>query len=138
MKDSKIFLQIPAQKCFLSAIGQFAKGLFASFEELEDEEQLRYDLELIVSEACTNVVRHAYPSQNIPGTLQLRIFYDQKKIQIEIVDFGPGFDPEEIEDPNFEEPKEGGMGLFIIKQLSDKIEYQTLENSNILRLEKKI
>ncbi len=136
MKESTIFLQLPAKKSFLPAIGQFVKNLFAAFEELGDKEQLRYDLELIVSEACTNVIRHAYPSQDNPGILQLKICYHPKKIQIEIVDFGPGFDPQEIEEPNFDDPREGGMGLFIIRQLSDRIEYQSQAQGNVLRLEK--
>jgi serine/threonine-protein kinase RsbW len=136
MTDPMIFLQIPAKIQFLPAIGKFANGLFAALEEFFQDEHVSYDLELIVSEACTNVIRHAYPDRDNPGILQLKLWYDPHKICIEIVDFGPGFDLETIEDPDLKEPKEGGMGLFIIRQLTDRVEYIRDSQGNRLYLEK--
>ena len=52
------------------------------------------------------------------------IFY-KKKITVEIEDQGNGYDYDNIPDPTLPENinKAGGRGVFLIKHLSDKVEF---------------
>ncbi len=135
-----IYLQVPAEMTYLPCIGHFSKALFTKHPGLQDrEDQLAYNLELIVYEACSNVIRHAYaPLQQ--GKLELKLWFENHKIVMQIVDFGPGFSPHDIPDPDLNNPQSGGLGLYIIKNIVDHLEYSSNKESqkNILQLEKKI
>ncbi len=138
--EPDIYLQVPAEMIYLPCIGHFAKALFTRHPGLQDrEDELAYNLELIVYEACSNVIRHAYPHQE-QGKLELKLWLGSKKIIMHIVDFGPGFSPHEIPEPDPTNPQNGGMGLLIIKNIVDHLEYSSNMDfsGNTLQLEKKL
>jgi len=83
-----------------------------------------FNIKLCLEEALINAMRHgnklrpeAFVEVNIEATA------DYLKIQIK--DEGKGFDPGNLPDPtkneNLEKP--GGRGVFLIKNLMDKVEY---------------
>jgi anti-sigma regulatory factor (Ser/Thr protein kinase) len=49
------------------------------------------DLKLVVSEACTNVVRHAYPHGG--GEFELRACPQDEEVKVVVRDFGQGIRP---------------------------------------------
>ena len=51
-------------------------------------------------------------------------------------DHGQGFDLETVPKPDFDHPKEGGMGLFFIRTLMDSVTYKKLDDGNILEIRK--
>jgi anti-sigma regulatory factor (Ser/Thr protein kinase) len=59
------------------------------------------DIKLAVTEACTNVVRHAYSGEQ--GTLDVAALADDRGLEITITDHGDGIRPHP--------PSEGGPGL---------------------------
>ncbi len=132
-----INLEVPAELTYLPAVGHFAKAIFSRFPGLQKrEDQLAYNLELILYEACANVIRHAYKDKN--GSLLLKIWLSSEKVRMEVIDYGPGFDPDAIPVPDFENPQEKGMGLYIIKTAVDFFHYgySEQEAGNVLHLEK--
>jgi len=137
LESSDFFLHLPAQMEFLHAIGQFAHAAFSSIPALKGKYQDVYNLELVVSEACTNVIRHAYPEQE-PGPLDLSISATDTEIHITIMDNGKGFDPYTVPEPDFDSLPEGGMGIFIIRSNVDSFDYRHEEGTNILELAKKL
>jgi len=133
-----VYFQVPAQLFYLPAIGHFAKALFTRHPSLEAcRDHLAYNLELIVYESCSNVIRHAYPDRN-DGTLKLKIWFESEKVVIEVIDYGPGFEPDLVPSPDLQNPRESGMGLFIIRSAVDRFDYSSSSNAtgNILHLEK--
>lgn len=80
------------------------------------------DLKVAVSEACTNAIKH---SNDDKFTIIFNIL--ENGINIEIRDNGQGYDASSISTPNLEEPKENGMGLFIIQALMDDVSMQSQE-----------
>ena len=129
-------LRLPADLQFLNVIAQFANALFSEIFKDNDDSGLVYSCELIVSEACTNVMRHAYAEAEEPGLLELNIWPKTDRLVFQIIDFGLGFDPEEVSEPALEQGPEGGMGLFIIRQCVDVFEYRRKPGHNLLHLEK--
>jgi len=89
-------------------------------------EEITSDLRLAITEACTNVIQHAYAGSD-PGDsdVVVRFVLEQDALVVEVNDSGVGFDPESLESSPPEEPAEAGMGLRIIKALADEVEITT-------------
>jgi anti-sigma regulatory factor (Ser/Thr protein kinase) len=95
-----------------------------------------YELELIITEACTNVAVHGY-NHDHDGDIKLQLLVNDKdRLLIKVIDQGKpftGFRPGTFEpDPTME----SGRGLFIISQLSDSHSYVRQDEQNILRIKK--
>ncbi len=105
--------------------------------EFVADEDLLFDLDLALTEASTNVVRHAYQS---PGG-QLEITLDIRPgehVVLEVVDTGPCIDQARV---TFETPDptcEGGRGFFLMKRLTDDFEILRSCDRNVIRMRKNI
>ncbi|GAB6886559.1 hypothetical protein JCM13304A_00570 [Desulfothermus okinawensis JCM 13304] len=136
-KEPDIFLEVPAQLYYLPAIGHFAKAIFTKHPYLDKcSEEILYSLELLIYESASNVIKHAYPKEK-PGKLKIKIWLDPEKIVLHVIDFGKGFDPHTLPEPDHNFPAEGGMGVFLIKKITDKFSYffSKDEKGNVLHLE---
>jgi serine/threonine-protein kinase RsbW len=80
------------------------------------------DLKLAVTEACTNVVKHAYGPDEV-GEIVVRYTVEPGAITVEVEDTGGGFEPE-VPSPAEASLNGGrhGMGLMIIRVLSDELD----------------
>lgn len=96
-------------------------------------------INLVVEELFVNIAYYAYP--NGVGTCRVSVDYDgEKKVMITLEDHGIPFNPLEKEDPDITLPADkreiGGLGIFMIKQIMDQVEYQYEEQKNRLKLTK--
>ncbi|MDI3477895.1 MAG: serine/threonine-protein kinase RsbW [Thermoanaerobacterium sp.] len=85
-----------------------------------------YGKVLIASiEGVNNAIVHGN-KQDENKSVIVELFADKSKITITIKDQGPGFDPNCIPDPTKPENLENisGRGVFLMKKLSDKIEFE--------------
>jgi serine/threonine-protein kinase RsbW len=108
-----------------------------------------HDLELIVEEACVNVIHHAYPAGQ-SGTLALEVRIVQgdvdgrdgpRRMVLTLEDRGMPFDPLWVAPVDTSVAAEaralGGLGVHLIRQLSDRQHYQrSPSRGNVLTLEK--
>lgn len=87
---------------------------------------------LAVDEACTNIIKHAY-KYSPEGEITIKLQSDNKKIIIKIIDEGKNFNPELIPEPDLKrlqkEHKGGGLGMFLMKKLMDKVEYSNISHN---------
>lgn len=95
------------------------------------------EIEIALEEALVNIINYAY--QNNIGDIKVTCFLDDdSRFTIVIEDTGAHFDVLSIDQPNLtskiSERKVGGLGIFFIKKLMDKVFYQRKENKNILTL----
>ncbi len=95
-----------------------------------------HDMDIMLTEACANVVRHAYAETS--GELEVRVRVEPGGyVELEVVDWGCGFEDEvRFENPGPE--SEGGRGMFIISMLSDTCEVRKRRGENILFIHKEI
>ena len=95
-----------------------------------------HDLDIILTEACANVCRHAYGGQ--PGPLEVRLAVSPGSwIELEIVDWGKGFG----DDVRFENPgpdAEGGRGLYIMRMLASQCQVRRENGENVVFIHKDI
>ena len=104
-----------------------------NYEEIED-------LKVAISEAISNVVTHAYEGE---GKVKVGFKIYPNRLEIIVVDRGESFDLAEIKDDigpylahePLESLREGGFGLFLIKALMNKVEFNT-DHGVIVRITK--
>ncbi len=105
----------------------------ASVQHLKLSSALLNDIKLATTEACTNVIKHAYKfDQTMSFELEIRT--SSEIFAVEVFYEDPGFVPENIPVPNLEEIKEGGLGVFIIRNIMDHVDYQTDQQTGKVKL----
>ena len=92
-------------------------------------------VELAVSEACTNAIRHTKDA-DAGATVAIRFAVHEDQLVVEVRDQGEGFDLEETPLPDFDQHPEGGYGLLIIRTLMDEVCYTRGEEYNSLTMKK--
>ncbi len=78
------------------------------------------DLKVAISEACTNAIKH---SSDDTFTIIYSIMVNG--LTIEIIDNGKGYDKNSVTEPDLDNLKESGMGLFIIESLMDEVNVES-------------
>lgn len=133
MKESRIF---PGRYDSLEKISEFIKenAKSAGFDGFTT-----YTIETAVDEACSNIIEHAYGKENI-GDIEISIQENPTNLTIIIKDHGKPFNPKSIPKPNLSknlfERKSNGLGLYMMKQWMDEVQFEFVNNSNILKLVK--
>ncbi|MBP1711775.1 MAG: putative anti-sigma regulatory factor, serine/threonine protein kinase [Deltaproteobacteria bacterium] len=100
-------------------------------------ENLLQRIELVAEEALVNVFVHGYTHQD--GEVEVRcLISDDPGLTIEIRDKGVSFDPLSLADPDVQadlaDRKIGGMGVFLIRKMADRVAYRREGNSNIFSM----
>ena len=114
-------------------------------EEIGDElglgMELRMNLNLVMEEMVSNVIFYAYP-KGVEAEIELVAECDGKELSFVLSDNGKEFDPTLKEDLNPDvNPSEreiGGMGIYIVKNIMNKVSYKRLEGKNLLTMKKDI
>ena len=113
-----VHLTIPARPEYIT-LGRLALAGIAGLRRLSDE--TLHDLKLALTEACTNSVRHAYHDGG-EGRVEIRYELEPDRLAVEIDDDGPGFEPQLSHNGEETELEEGGLGLAIIRAVTDEVE----------------
>ena len=95
---------------------------------------------IITDEICANIIRYAYPDGG--GSLTAGFAFDpaSDEVTLTFTDNGKPFNPLNAPEPdikNVEDRKEGGMGIFLVRKFSDKLQYEYSGGKNILTITKK-
>ena len=113
-----------------------------SLGELGIDHKAAYKIHLALDELLTNVVSYAYEDEVGNMDIIYEIKDDPKVLEITIIDEGKPFNPLELKDPDLDsgvsERKIGGLGIFIVRQIMDEMEYVRKDNKNILTIRKKV
>jgi len=104
------------------------------------EELIRNAFDICLTEALNNVIKHAYKEEK-GKSIQVRVIKDKNFIEVNIIDEGIPRTNLEIKklDYNPEDLNslpESGMGLFIIQQLMDELDYFSINGKNYFVLKK--
>jgi len=121
VSDVTLRLSFPARAEYL-ILGRLALAGVARGVPIEDE--VLADLKLAITEACGNVVRHAYRDDDAVGLVRVTIEVRDSAIAITVEDDGVGL-PNQGEGPVDgldASDGEGGMGLAIIGAIADELE----------------
>src|ERR1700712_6148935 len=111
--DTDVKLTLPARPENVSVI-RHVLGAFAEALRLPDE--LVEDLRLAVTEACTNVVRDAYPP-GMPGPVEVTIRPEADMVSVVVVDRGRGIGTSA-------DTSGPGLGLPLIGAIAEDVQLQ--------------
>lgn len=108
--------------------------------DIPNDESFQFKIRLAVEEAVENVVRYAY-SEGM-GWIIVKTEIENNILILTLRDEGVPFDPLKKEDPDItlsaEDREIGGLGIFLCKQLMDKVSYVYENHCNVLQMEKKL
>lgn len=100
---------------------------------LELDRELLEDLQMAASEACNNVVVHAYGAQ--PGPMRVRVTATHAGIEMLVRDHGEGFThPRPQADPFDDDGEAPGLGLAVIESLADDTQLVPLSGGTELQM----
>jgi serine/threonine-protein kinase RsbW len=99
------------------------------------------DVVLAINEAATNIVVHGY--QKAPGLIEIEVRRKGGFLEVDVRDHAPAFDPTTVPAPDLTLPLDqrpyGGLGIFLIRKLVDKVIYRiTAQGGNELTLVKRL
>ena len=96
---------------------------------------LTYRLTLSLDEIVSNVIRHGYSDSN-DHVVEVRLSVHDGVVTSVIEDDGHPYDPRESPEPDLSMPVEqrgpGGLGIFLVRQMMDSIDYARRDGRNIL------
>jgi anti-sigma regulatory factor (Ser/Thr protein kinase) len=109
--------------------------------EWELPQALAVNIDLVIEEALTNIIFYAF-ADNDKHQIHVSISLNQEMLTIKITDDGIAFNPLSEQQPDITLPAEqrpvGGLGIFLISQIMDKMHYIRYKNQNVLTLNKRI
>jgi anti-sigma regulatory factor (Ser/Thr protein kinase) len=125
-------LTFPGEACRMASVRLEVRKFLA---ETGFEEHLAEHLVLALDEACTNIIRHAHRGETKPVRMQITRLRD--RVRFVLHDSGPPCDPAQIQGRPLDAIRPGGLGVHIIRQVFDLVEYTPLARGTKLTLEKK-
>jgi len=125
---------IPTQTKYLDLIGSIGEHIAKELDKFSgDREALAYHLNLVLTEATINAIKHGTLTDP-NDTVRITINIHENELNIKVYDHGQGFDLESVQLPDFDHPKEGGMGIFFIRTLMDSVTYTRQGDCNVLEI----
>ena len=96
-----------------------------------------YKVNLILEEMITNIIKYGYVDNN-QHEIEVNINITAEHIRLRIIDDGNEFDSAMSPNPDTDIPLEkmriGGLGIFLVKNISNNIKYKRHKKKNILRV----
>jgi serine/threonine-protein kinase RsbW len=127
--EISISLNLPRDKETIPVARHIVRKALA---EVGVESDCTFDVELALSEACTNVLLHAGPGE----AYEVRLQIDERSCELRVVDVGRGFEA----DGTPAQPsgvEEGGRGLGLMIALVDRVRFASKpEAGTMVSLEK--
>ena len=110
---------------------------FCESNELSPE--IAYAVNLSVDEILTNTISYGYDDDEA-HRIEMSVRLEADALVVVIVDDSRPFDPTARPDPDIEASLEerdvGGLGLFLVHQMMDRVEYSRVDGRNVVTLTK--
>jgi serine/threonine-protein kinase RsbW len=131
-------LEIPASAEYIAIARLVVSSIASSRRNLPDDRI--DDLKLAVSEACTNAIEAYGPSNGrVDGRVKILVLDDYEKLEVNVADRGPGFDPNDLPThPPVTDPErlnfERGLGIPLIRTLVDDVQFASSSDGTSVRM----
>jgi serine/threonine-protein kinase RsbW len=89
---------------------------------LTGDHDLLHQLDLAVTEAATNIIRHGYQSE-MGRPIEVSFEASEQELCVGLYHDGEVFDPSQASPPAFDGSREGGFGLYLIREAVDEVRY---------------
>ncbi len=123
----------------IGAVTEFVNGLLRSFGcPLKVQTQL----DVVIDEVFGNIAHYAYDTGSGPVTVRVERMEQPPAVLLTFIDRGTPYDPLAKQDPDTslsaEERKIGGLGIYMVKKMTDAVSYEYRGGQNILTVTKNL
>ena len=119
----------------MPALTKVVREVSAWMDELPFANRAKYSATLTVEEMGSNIVKYAYDDSD-EHEIHLHMVANQDVVEITFEDDGHPFDPTQQPPPDMEKivaaPKSGGLGIELVRRISEKMHYFRQNNRNRL------
>lgn len=122
----KMELSLPTEARYVGLMRNVANSVMT---DVGAPDEANTDMQLAVTEACANAVRHSDVGEYI-----VRVEVGDESCEVEVVDLGTGFAPAEIRQQG--EDVENGRGLWLMQSLVDDLQFVRGDDGTHVRLRK--
>ena len=134
----KYYLELPAT---LESLAPLAEFIQRAAREWDLPPEVGHALELTADEAFTNVASYAYPPEE-EGKVRLELSREGDWVSLTIEDEGQAFQsgsasPPDL-DSDLQERRIGGLGLYLMEKMMDRVERSRERGVNRLVLSKRL
>ena len=125
----------------LESIPEIQAFVRAELEAMDCPEETQKQLFVVVDEVFTNIASYAYADGEGGVTVRLEAESEPRAAVLSFLDSGIPFDPLTMKSPDTSlkarERKIGGLGIFMVRKLTDEVSYAYSDGKNILRTVKR-
>lgn len=125
----------------LSELDRLSELLNTIGEQWSLSSSVVLQINLVLDELFTNLVCYGL-EEGSEEQITITLNYEIDRIKIILSDAGKAFDPTIPQDPDLDVPLDekevGGLGIFLVRQYTDNIDYRRENDRNIVTLTKKI
>lgn len=134
--EVSIDVVIPNQTRYLDLVGQIGERVCSEIKDYSgDQVALGYNLNLAITEAISNAIKYASgPGSGKIIKISIRVF--EHELCVTVRDKGQGFDLESLPLPDLDNPTGAGLGLFLIRNIMDQVDYRRAPSGNVLEMRK--
>ncbi len=130
-------IKVPNQTRYLCLIGHIGENIARALKHYDgDKEKLAYDLNLVLTEAMANAIRHANEADPTKQ-VHIEISIVDRQLIMRVYDHGQGFDIRQFADPR-PPMDEHGRGIFIIHSVMDEVTYTPTRDGHVLEMKKNL
>ena len=130
-------IKVPNQTRYLCLIGHIGENIARTLRNYSgDREKLAYDLNLVLTEAMANAIKHANvgdPAKEV----HIEISIVEQRLIIKVFDFGQGFNIEKYIVPRHP-LDEHGRGIYLMSTIMDEMKYNSTESGHVLEMSKSL
>ncbi len=135
-ENIEVDIKVPNQTRYLGLIGKIGEDIARTLKRFRgDREELAYHMNLVLTEAMTNAIRHANeddPAREVHITISIL----NHTLSIKVYDQGQGFDVTTLPSPDFKGLNEHGRGVYIIRSIMDTVSYRRHNGGHVLEMTK--
>ncbi|MDR2865733.1 MAG: SpoIIE family protein phosphatase [Spirochaetaceae bacterium] len=132
-------LTLPASTNELQKLLNWISGIFHA-ESIGLE--IINKMAVVIEEIFINIANYAYPADKTGGTVIVRVSLSKEEFIAQFEDEGLAFNPLEHSIPDvalhLEKREIGGLGVFLVRKWTDKVEYTRCGEKNILTIYKNL
>jgi anti-anti-sigma factor len=127
----------------LDALSEISDFVVGAARAAGMDDHAVWEVQLAVDEAATNIILHAYGDHALEGPITVRTELKNGEFIVCLQDNGVPFDPETVPTPDLTSPVEerrtGGLGLYLMRKLMDRVEFEfDPGGTNLLTMAKRI
>ena len=122
-----MILEIKSDLKELEKVRKYIRDFCSKIEKFDSDDNRVNMIELGIHELLVNIIKHANKG-NPDKLIRISARLGHEQIIFELFDNGISFNPEIVPLPQFDGSCENGFGIYITRQIFNKVEY--LQNKN--------